>query len=54
MTLEELAQTLTPEQRDDYHAQVDRLVWIEYNLLDPHNLPRSLAERIENLIGETA
>lgn len=45
-----LLEILTMEDAINYSKETDKLVWIEYNLLDPNNLPRSLAEDFEEAL----
>ena len=46
-TLSQLIDSLTLEQSRQYQAQTDRLMWIETELLDPANLSRRHAEKVE-------
>ena len=41
---------LTLEQAREYEKQTDKLVWIECNLLDPADIPRAYAERVETAL----
>jgi hypothetical protein len=43
---------LTIEQAREYEAQTDKLIWIEYTLLDPNNISRNMAERVEDALIE--
>jgi hypothetical protein len=43
---------LTIEQAREYEAQIDKLIWIEYTLLDPNNISRNMAERVEDALIE--
>jgi len=45
-----LVGTLTPEHAKTYAAQTDKLVWIETMLLDPNDIPRKHAERVEDVL----
>ena len=46
-TLAQLIDSLTLEQSRQYQAQTDKLIWIETELLDPANLSRRHAEKVE-------
>jgi adenine C2-methylase RlmN of 23S rRNA A2503 and tRNA A37 len=45
--LNDLIASLTIEHAREYAAETDKLVWIEYALLDPINIPRRYAEQVE-------
>jgi hypothetical protein len=48
--LETLLSSLTRAQAAQYAAQTDKLVWIETTLLDPNDIPRRHAERVEDAL----
>jgi len=48
MTIDQLIHSLTLKDLAAYKDQQDPLIWIEYNLLDPNNLPRKFAVLVEN------
>ena len=48
--LETLIASLTKEQAAEYETQTDKLVWIEDTLLDPNDIPRRHAERVEDAL----
>ena len=50
MTLQELIDSLTVEQAKQYAAETDQLVWVEYNLLDPHGISRRHSEVVEDAL----
>ena len=47
-TLTQLIDSLTLEQSRQYQAQTDKFIWIETELLDPANLSRRHAEKVED------
>jgi len=48
--LETLIASLTKEKAAEYEAQTDKLMWIETTLLDPNDIPRRHAERVEDAL----
>ena len=50
MTIFELIQALTPADAAECFKQSDPLCWIEYTLLDPNNLSRRFATRVEDAL----
>lgn len=50
LNIGQLIASLTHEEAYTYNEQTDKLCWIEYNLLDPNNLPRRYAERVEDAL----
>ena len=48
--LETLIASLTKAQAAQYAAQTDKLIWIETTLLDPYDIPRRHAERVEDAL----
>jgi hypothetical protein len=49
-TVESLIKSLTKEHAREYEKQTDKLIWIETKLLDPNNLSRKFAERVEDAL----
>lgn len=47
MKIEQLIESLTIDTYNEFVKETDGLAWIEYNLLDPNNLSRKHAERVE-------
>ena len=45
--LNDLIASLTLAQAREYAAETDKLLWIEYTLLDPINISRRYAEQVE-------
>ena len=56
MTIDQLLQSLTLSDAAEYREVTDKLCWIEYTFLDPNDLSRRFATRVEdalvNLYGE--
>ena len=50
MKYQELIASLTIEDAVRYSNVTDKIIWIEYNLLDPNDLPRRLAESVEDVL----
>ena len=46
--------SLTKEQAAEYMQQTDRLLWVEYNILDVYELPKSCADAIEDALEQLA
>lgn len=45
-----LIASLTAEQARTYAVQTDKLLWIEYNLLDPAEISKNMAGRVEDAL----
>lgn len=48
MKIQQLLESLTVDVYNKFIKETDSLAWIEYNLLDPNNLSRKYAERVES------
>lgn len=46
-----LIASLTIEQAREYAAETDKLVWVETVLLDPNNISRRMAGRVEDALN---
>jgi hypothetical protein len=52
MTIDQLIDSLTYSQAVELENQTDRLIWIEVNLLDPANLSRNFAAKVDAVLDE--
>jgi len=50
LTIDQLIESLTLADVDTYNAQADKYVYVQYKYLDPNNLSRRYAERVENAL----
>ena len=50
MTLDQLIDSLTPADAEEYNRQADKYVWVQYKFLDPNNLPRRFTTQVEDAL----
>lgn len=53
MKIQQLLESLTVDVYNKFIKETDSLAWIEYTLLDPNNLSRKYAERVESYLLTT-
>jgi hypothetical protein len=50
MTIDQLLQSLTLSDAAEYYEITDKQCWIEYTFLDPNDLSRRFANRVEDAL----
>ena len=50
MNIDELIASLTKAQAEEYAAEIDQWCWVVDTLLDPYDIPRRFASRVENAL----